>query len=108
MNLFFLLILRQLIVDETWPYHFSRKHGLFSVSTRLVKLICELIGYYVPVSEISSWLTRVKIALSPLGDRAQQLAPFFFRILILCGGHAAFGILAFKRIFFPGYAVSEL
>src|SRR5215471_10314753 len=45
---------------------------------------------------------------SPLGGRAQQLAPFFFGILILCSSHAAFGILAFKRILFPCDAVSKL
>src|SRR5262245_29561338 len=47
-------------------------------------------------------------ARSPLGGRAQQLAPFFFGILILRSSHAAFGILAFKRILFPCDAVSKL
>ncbi len=48
------------------------------------------------------------MVLSSVGGRAQQLAPFFFGILILRGGHAAFRILALKRIFFPCHAVSEL
>src|SRR5438445_3444676 len=65
-------------------------------------------GYYAPVSEISSHLTRVKMASLTGGWSSAELGPFFFGILILRGGHAAFGILALKRIFFPCHAVSEL